>query len=58
LSLCVVTSFTQIATNPPYGHASVQTFYADGTTYRYRVRAFNASGNSSYSNIASAKTMR
>ena len=28
------------------------------TTYRYRVRAFNASGNSAYSNIASAKTPR
>ncbi|MCA1622785.1 MAG: metallophosphoesterase [Acidobacteria bacterium] len=26
------------------------------TTYRYRVRAFNADGNSDYSNIASAKT--
>jgi hypothetical protein len=26
------------------------------TTYRYRVRAFNAGGNSSYSNSASAKT--
>jgi hypothetical protein len=26
------------------------------TTYRYRVRAFNADGNSEYSNIASAKT--
>jgi hypothetical protein len=26
------------------------------TWYRYRVRAFNASGNSGYSNIAQAKT--
>lgn len=27
-----------------------------GTTYRYRVRAYNANGNSAYSNIASATT--
>ncbi|HET9528594.1 MAG TPA: fibronectin type III domain-containing protein [Pyrinomonadaceae bacterium] len=26
------------------------------TTYRYRVRAFNASGNSAYSNIVSIRT--
>ncbi|HEV2903950.1 MAG TPA: fibronectin type III domain-containing protein, partial [Pyrinomonadaceae bacterium] len=26
--------------------------------YRYRVRAFNAGGNSAYSNIAQAKTFR
>jgi hypothetical protein len=29
-----------------------------GTEFRYRVRAFNAAGNSDYSNIASAKTPR
>jgi hypothetical protein len=29
-----------------------------GTEYRYRIRAFNAAGNSDYSNIASAKTPR
>ena len=28
------------------------------TTYRYRVRAFNGSGNSAYSNIVTAKTLR
>ena len=28
------------------------------TTYRYRVRAYNASGNSAYSNIAAATTPR
>ncbi|HKZ81835.1 MAG TPA: DNRLRE domain-containing protein, partial [Pyrinomonadaceae bacterium] len=27
------------------------------TTYRYRVRAYNAAGNSAYSNTASARTM-
>jgi hypothetical protein len=26
------------------------------TTYRYRVRAYNGAGNSTYSNIASART--
>jgi hypothetical protein len=31
---------------------------SSNTTYRYRVRAYNASGNSSYSNIASATTPR
>jgi hypothetical protein len=29
-----------------------------GTSYRYRVRAFNAAGDSAYSNIATAKTPR
>ncbi len=28
------------------------------TVYRYRVRAFNAAGNSAYSNIASDRTLR
>jgi hypothetical protein len=28
------------------------------TTYRYRVRALNDSGNSAYSNTVSAKTLR
>jgi hypothetical protein len=49
-------SFRQIATV----RANV-TRYADigrhrSTTYRYRVRAYNAGGNSAYSNIASATT--
>jgi hypothetical protein len=30
---------------------------ANNTFYRYRVRAFNGSGNSGYSNIARAKTL-
>jgi len=28
------------------------------TSYRYRVRAFDATGNSAYSNIAGGKTLR
>jgi hypothetical protein len=28
------------------------------TRYRYRVRAFNSGGNSAYSNIAAARTLR
>lgn len=31
---------------------------AAGTTYRYRVRLYNSAGNSQYSNIATAKTLR
>ena len=42
--------------------AHVTTFADTGltknTTYRYRVRAFNAGGNSSYSNPASARTFK
>jgi len=42
--------------------ANVTTFGDTGltrnTTYRYRVRAFNADGNSAYSNAASAKTLK
>jgi len=39
------------------------TFYADaglaaGTTFRYRLRAYNSAGYSPYSNIAAAKTSR
>lgn len=52
------TNFVQIA----IVGANATTFSNTGlsrlTTYRYRVRAFNAGGNSAYSNIASAKTLR
>jgi len=51
-------NFSQIATVG----ANVKTYADSGlkrnTTYRYRVRAYNASGDSSYSNIASGKTLR
>jgi titin len=50
-------TFTQIATVGP----NVTTFSSTGlsplTGYSFRVRAFNASGNSSYSNIAGATTL-
>jgi hypothetical protein len=50
------TNFAQIA----QVGANVTTFADTGVTkntaYSYRVRAFNAGGNSSYSNTASAKT--
>jgi hypothetical protein len=42
--------------------ANVTTFSNTGLTrntrYRYRVRAYNAVGNSGYSNIAAARTLR
>ena len=52
------TNFTEITTVG----ASVTTYSNTGlssnTTYRYRVRAYNATGNSAYSNIARATTKR
>jgi hypothetical protein len=52
------TNFAQIATVG----ANINTFSNTGlnrnTTYRYRVRAYNTSGDSNYSNIASAKTFK
>ena len=52
------TTFTQIATVG----ANVTTYSATGLTantrYYYRVRAYNAVGNSAYSNKASARTAR
>ncbi len=52
------TNFAQIATVG----ANINTFSNTGlnrnTTYRYRVRAYNTSGDSIYSNIASAKTFK
>ena len=35
-----------------------RTGLARNTRYRYRVRAFNGGGNSAYSNIAGARTLR
>jgi predicted phage tail protein len=51
-------NFAQIATVG----ANVSNFSNSGlkrnTSYRYRVHAYNAAGNSAYSNIAGGKTLR
>ena len=52
------TKFAQIATVGPGAMSYSNTGLRRNTTYRYRVRAYNAAGNSAYSNIASAKTAR
>jgi hypothetical protein len=49
-------SFTQIAQAGANTGAWTDTGLNSGTTYYYRVRAFNGSGNSAYSNVASAQT--
>jgi titin len=51
-------NFAQIAEVGPNATSFADTGLSKGTQYRYRVRAFNATGNSAYSNIASAKTLR
>jgi len=52
------TNFVQVA----QVGANVTTFGDTGltknSTYRYRVRSFNAGGNSSYSNVATGKTLK
>jgi subtilisin family serine protease len=50
------TSWTQIATVGANVTTYSNTGLSRNTTYYYRVRAYNAQGNSPYSNIASAKT--
>jgi subtilisin len=52
------TNFTQIATVGANVTTYANTGLSANTTYRYRVRAYNASGNSGYSNIAAATTPR
>lgn len=49
-------SFAEIATAPPLSDSHTDTERASGTTYFYRIRAFNQHGDSAYSNEASAKT--
>src|SRR5262245_51709322 len=49
-------SFAQIAQAGANTGAWSDTALNGGTTYYYRVRAFNGSGNSAYSNVASAQT--
>jgi len=48
-------SFSQIATSMAASYNN--TGLAASTAYRYRVRAYNGSGNSSYSNIVTASTI-
>ena len=52
------TNFVQIATTAANATTFSNTGLARNTRYRYRVRAFNAVGNSGYSNIAGARTLR
>ncbi len=52
------TNFARIATVGANVTAFNNTGLAKGTTYRYRVQAYNASGISAYSNIAAATTLR
>ena len=52
------TSFAQIATVGANVKSYANAGLKRNTTYRYRVRAYNASGNSGYSNTASATTPR
>lgn len=51
-------NFVQIAQVGPNVTTYPNTGLSPNTRYRYRVRAFNAVGNSAYSNIAQAKTPR
>ena len=52
------TNFVRIATVGANVTTFVNTGLSRGTTYRYRVAAFNAGGESAYSNIATATTLR
>ena len=49
-------AFAQVATTAANVRSFVDTGLAASTLYRYRVRAFNAAGNSAYTNIASGTT--
>jgi predicted secreted protein len=52
------TNFAQVATVGENVTSFANTGLTANTTYRFRVRAYNASGNSAYSNTVSAKTLR
>lgn len=51
-------SFVAIAEVGPGETAFRHSGLKANTQYRYRIRAFNTAGNSAYSNIAAAKTLR
>jgi titin len=50
-------SYTQIATVGANVTSYSNTSLTQNTAYSYRIRAFNASGNSAYSNVADATTL-
>lgn len=52
------TNFNQIATVGGTATTYTDSGLAANTTYRYRVRAYNSAGNSPYSNIAAARTLK
>jgi hypothetical protein len=52
------TSWTQVGTVAANGKTFSSTGLAKNTLYYFRVRAYNASGNSAYSNTASARTLK
>jgi len=51
------TNFVEIAQVPANTSSYPDSGLLSNTFYRYQVRAFNAAGNSGYSNIARAKTL-
>jgi hypothetical protein len=55
-SLASAESFSQIASTSPNITAFFDTTAFPNTTYQYRIRAYNAAGDSHYSNIANATT--
>jgi carboxypeptidase T len=52
------TSFVQVATVGANVTAYANTGLSANTSYRYRVRAYNTSGTSAYSNVVTAKTSK
>jgi hypothetical protein len=52
------TNFTQITTVGGTATTYTDAGLGANTTYRYRVRGYNSTGDSQYSNIATAKTLR
>jgi acid phosphatase type 7 len=52
------TNFVQIAQVGANVNTFADTALTKNTLYNYRVRAFNAGGNSAYSNVATAKTLK
>jgi predicted phage tail protein len=51
-------NFRQIATVGANAASYSNSGLKRATTYRYRIRAYNSAGNSPYSNVVSAKTLR